>query len=232
MNAAPRCIAALAIAVIEDEPGADRHQGRGSRRAHLYPGVPIALSARLFKARRASTLRWCSSTAPSRSASASPRAIASSAIAGLSASFYTLAGQASSSPPRPAKSRELYNLTFVVSSQAYDGGLKSVKDLPGHDVAVTQLGTSLHYTIGLAAEKYGFPMSAINIRPLQSNSDVIAALTGGTIAVGVMPDLPRPSTPVEKGEIKRLAWVGDITLIGWAARCSPAPRPSTRRATW
>jgi NitT/TauT family transport system substrate-binding protein len=133
-------------------------------------------------------------------------------VSGLSAGFYSLASQgqlkiiAASAGEQPG----FYNLTIVASNNAYNAGLKSVKDLPGHNVAITQLGTSLHYSIGLAAEKFGFPMSAITIRPLQSNTNVIAALSGGTIEAAVMPSTPTLN-PVSKGEIKRVAWVGDVT---------------------
>jgi NitT/TauT family transport system substrate-binding protein len=176
-----------------------------------YPAVPIGIERGYFKAQGLDVEMVFFDSAQPISVGVASGDI-QFGVAGLSASFYTLAGQgqlkliASSAGEEPG----FYNLTFVASNKAYDGGLKSVKDLPGHDVAITQLGTSLHYTIGLAAEKYGFAMSAINIRPLQSNSNVIAALTGNTIPIAVMPNTPT-LIPVEKGEIKRVAWVGDIT---------------------
>ncbi|HEX3972323.1 MAG TPA: ABC transporter substrate-binding protein [Stellaceae bacterium] len=176
-----------------------------------YPGVPIALARGYFKQQGLDVEMVFFDSAQPISVGVASGDI-QFGVAGLSASFYTLAGQgqlklvASSAGEEPG----FYNLTFVASNKASDAGLKSVKDLPGHDVAITQLGTSLHYAIGLAAEKYGFAMNSFNLRPLQSNSNVIAALTGGTIAVAVMPSTPT-LTPVAKGDIKRLAWVGDIT---------------------
>ncbi|HWE76013.1 MAG TPA: ABC transporter substrate-binding protein [Stellaceae bacterium] len=176
-----------------------------------YPGVPIALARGYFKQQGLDVEMVFFDSAQPISVGVASGDI-QFGVAGLSASFYTLAGQgqlklvASSAGEEPG----FYNLTFVASNKAYDSGLKSVKDLPGRDVAITQLGTSLHYAIGLAAEKYGFAMNSFNLRPLQSNSNVIAALTGGTIAVAVMRNTPT-LTPVAKGEIKRIAWVGDIT---------------------
>jgi NitT/TauT family transport system substrate-binding protein len=134
-------------------------------------------------------------------------------VSGMSAGFYALASQGQLkliASSVSEKSGGFYNLTFVASNKAFESGLKDVKGLPGHDVAIVQVGTSLHYTIGLAAEKYGFTMSAMNIRPLQSNTNVMAALTGGTIAAAVMPSTPTLD-PVARGEIRRIAWVGDIT---------------------
>ena len=179
-----------------------------------YPAVPIAIERGYFKEQGIDAeMVFFDSAQPIAVGVASGSV--DFGVSGLSAGFYTLAGQgqlrliASSAGEQPG----FYNLTFLVSNKAYDAGLKTLKDLPGHDVAITQLGTSLHYSIGLAAEKYGFPMSAVTIKPLQSNSNVISALNGGTVAVGVMPGTPTLGL-VQKGEIKRLAWVGDETP-GW-----------------
>jgi NitT/TauT family transport system substrate-binding protein len=179
-----------------------------------YPAVPIAIERGYFKEQGIDAeMVFFDSAQPIAVGVASGGV--DFGVSGLSAGFYTLAGQgqlrllASSAGEQPG----FYNLTFLASNKAYDAGLKSVKDLAGHDVAITQLGTSLHYSIGLAAEKFGFPLSAVTIKPLQSNSNVISALTGGTVAVGVMPGTPTLGV-VEKGEIKRLGWVGDLTP-GW-----------------
>jgi NitT/TauT family transport system substrate-binding protein len=177
-----------------------------------YPGVPIALARGYFKQQGLDVRMVFFDGAQPISVGVASGDI-DFGVSGLSASFYTLAGHGqlkliASSAGEAAGG--FYNLTFVASNKAYDAGLKSVKDLPGHDVAIVQVGTSLHYAIGLAAEKYGFPMSAVNIRPLQSNTNVIAALSGGTVDAAVMPSTPTLN-PVAKGEIKRVAWVGDVT---------------------
>ncbi len=179
-----------------------------------YAGVPIALERGYFKQQGLDVEMVFFDSAQPISVGVASGDI-DFGVSGLSAGFYTLAAQgqlkmiAASAGEEPG----FYNLTFVASNKAYNAGLKSVKDLPHHDVAITQLGTSLHYSIGLAAEKFGFPMSAVNVRPLQSNSNVIAALTGGTIAAAVMPGTPTLK-PVAAGDIKRIAWVGDVTP-GW-----------------
>jgi NitT/TauT family transport system substrate-binding protein len=212
MNAASRCIAALAIAAIGWGTEAQAESVKvGLSKLISYPGVPIALAHGYFKEQNLDVEMVFFDSAQPISVGVASGDI-DFGVSGLSAGFYTLAAQgqlriiAASAGEEPG----FYNLTFVASHKAYDGGLKTVKDLPGHDVAVTQLGTSLHYSIGLAAEKYGFPMSAITIRPLQSNTNVIAALSGGTIDAAVMPSTPTLN-PVAKGEIVRVAWVGDVT---------------------
>ena len=179
-----------------------------------YPGVPIAMQRGYFKQQNIDVdLAFFDSAEPIAVGVASGGV--DFGVSGLLAGFYTLAAQgqlrliASSAGEEPG----FYNLVFLASNKAYDAGLKTVKDLPHHDIAVTQLGTSLEYAIGLATEKYGFPMSAITVRPLQSNSNVLSALSGGTVDAGMMPGTPTLAL-VDKGQMKRLGWVGDV-VPGW-----------------
>ena len=176
-----------------------------------YPGAPIAVERGYFKAQGLDAeMIYFDSAQPIAVAVASGDV--QFGTAGMSASFYTLAGQgqlrliASSGGDAPG----FYNLAYVVSNKAYDAGLKSVADLKGHSVAVTQVGTSLHYAIGGAAKRYGFSMSDITLKPLQSNTNVIAALSGGTVDAAVMPGGPI-LTPIQKGEIRLLSWVADVS---------------------
>src|SRR6201988_3581289 len=69
---------------------------------------------------------------------------------------------------------------YFASPKAYDAGLKSPKDLAGTRGAVSQVGSSFHYSLGLLADKYGFKVSDVTIVPLQSLSNAAAALKGGT----------------------------------------------------
>ena len=43
---------------------------------------------------------------------------------------------------------------YFASNKAYTGGLKAPKDLAGKRIAVTQIGSSFHYSLGLLADKY------------------------------------------------------------------------------
>ena len=45
------------------------------------------------------------------------------------------------------------SIGFMVSNQAYAAGVHSLKDMAGHSVGLTQVGTPLHYNIALALEK-------------------------------------------------------------------------------
>ena len=102
-------------------------------------------------------------------------------------------------------------LEFLASNKAFAAGLKSPHDLPGHTVAITQLGTALHNVIGVLAERDGFPLSAVEVRPLQSNSVVTSALVGGAVDAAVMPN----------GPILNLVASGQIQFLGWTSDYAP-----------
>ena len=67
---------------------------------------------------------------------------------------------------------------YFASNNAYAAGLKTPKDLAGKRIAVTQVGSSFHYSLGLLAEKYGFKLADVKVLPLQSLSNAAAALNG------------------------------------------------------
>jgi NitT/TauT family transport system substrate-binding protein len=176
-----------------------------------YPAVPIAVERGYFKDQGIDAeMVYFDSAQPIAIAVASGDV--QFGTAGMSASFYNLAGQgqlrliASSGGDAPG----FYNLAYVVSNKAWDAGLKTPADLKGHSIAITQVGTSLHYAIGGAARRYGFTMKDVTVKPLQSNTNVVAALSGGTVDAGVMPGGPILG-PIQKGEIRLLSWVADVS---------------------
>jgi NitT/TauT family transport system substrate-binding protein len=131
---------------------------------------------------------------------------------GLTAGFYTLAGQgalkmlASDSFERPG----FQGQAVLVSNRAWAAGLKSFTDLPGHSVAISQIGGAPHYSLGLLAEKFGIDLKSLRVLPLQSNVNRIAAVTGGTADTAIIPvTYAMPS--IQHGDAKLLGWVGDNT---------------------
>ena len=99
---------------------------------------------------------------------------------------------------------------YFASNSAYVAGLKTPKDLAGKRVAVTQVGSSFHYSLGLLADKYGFKLGEVKVLPLQSLSNAAAALKGETVDAALLPvSTARPL--MESGGAKFLGWVGDET---------------------
>jgi len=99
---------------------------------------------------------------------------------------------------------------YFASNNAYAAGLKTPKDLAGKRIAVTQVGSSFHYSLGLLADKYGFKLSDVKVLPLQSLSNAAAALKGETVDAALLPVSTARKLMDDKGA-KLLGWVGDET---------------------
>jgi NitT/TauT family transport system substrate-binding protein len=99
---------------------------------------------------------------------------------------------------------------YFASNNAYAAGLKTPKDLAGKRIAVTQVGSSFHYSLGLLADKYGFKLSDVKIVPLQSLSNATAALKGETVDAALLP-ISTARKLMDDGGARFLGWVGDET---------------------
>ena len=184
----------------------------GTTRLIGYVGVPVGIAHGYFTAEGLDIEQVYFD-------SAQPIAVAAASgdidfgIAGPSAGFYNLAaqGQVKMVGASGGDAKGYHALEFLASNKAYEAGLKTPHDLPGHTVGITQLGTALHNVIGILAERDGFPLSAVEVRPLQSNSVVTSALVGGTIDAAVMPN----------GPILNLVATGQIKFLGWTSDYAP-----------
>jgi NitT/TauT family transport system substrate-binding protein len=137
---------------------------------------------------------------------------------GFTGGFYGLASQgvlrvvgggASEVPGYP-------NQPFLVSHKAFDAGLKSLKDLPGHSFGVSQFGSPPHYSLGLVAQKYGFDLKSVRIVPLQTLPNMVSAVTSGQIDVTVVTG-SLGAAVLGRGDAQLLAYVGDeapFQLVG------------------
>jgi NitT/TauT family transport system substrate-binding protein len=99
---------------------------------------------------------------------------------------------------------------YFAANNAYANGLKTPKDLARKRIAVTQVGSSFHYSLGLLADKYGFKLSNVKIVPLQSLSNAAAALKGETVDAALLP-VSTARKLMDDGGAKLLGWVGDET---------------------
>jgi NitT/TauT family transport system substrate-binding protein len=129
---------------------------------------------------------------------------------GMAAAFYSLAGQGVLKIIA-AGNREMpgfKNAGYIASNRAWEGGLRSLKQLAGKTVAVTQVGSQLHYDLGLAAEKYNIPLKEIHVAAVQTNTNMSSALAGGQADLGVFPVTPAMAL-LSKGDAHLIAWVGD-----------------------
>ena len=98
---------------------------------------------------------------------------------------------------------------IVVQKDLHDAGLRSVKDLKGKRIGVTQLGSTFHYHIGNILEKEGLRLEDVKIVPLQAMPSVVEALKGKQVDAILIPQ-PFPATAEAQGFGKIMAWAGDL----------------------
>lgn len=133
-------------------------------------------------------------------------------VTGLTAGFYNLAGKgalkiiAGQSREQPG-----YKLSaYMVSNQAFAAGVKSPADFAGRSFAMTQVGSTFHYMIGLLAEKKGFDLSKNRLLALQSIPNMVSALQGGQADTAILPSTV--AVPMAaRGDAKIVGWAGDET---------------------
>jgi len=101
-----------------------------------------------------------------------------------------------------------HNFGIMASNKAFAAGLKRYKDLPGHSVAISQVGSPVHYSLALIAEKYGLDLKSMRIEPLQGIPQIISSIQGNQVDAAV--NTATAMNPVlSAGTAHLLGWVGD-----------------------
>jgi NitT/TauT family transport system substrate-binding protein len=100
----------------------------------------------------------------------------------------------------------LYGL--AVSPRAYEAGLKTFKDLPGHSVAVATLGAPAHYGLALIAGRYGFPLTDVRLFPEPAYTSIVAAVSRGQADAGIIPATAMLAE-MSRGALRVIGWIGD-----------------------
>ncbi|HEV8457847.1 MAG TPA: ABC transporter substrate-binding protein, partial [Methylomirabilota bacterium] len=98
---------------------------------------------------------------------------------------------------------------IVVQKELHDGGLRSIRDLRGKRIGVTQLGSTLHYQLGNVLEKDGLTLDDVKVVPLQAMPATVEALKGRQVDAILVPQ-PFPGATEAQGFGKILAWAGDL----------------------
>lgn len=153
-------------------------------------------------------------------------------VAPFTGGFYSLAGRgalrviAGGAHEAPG----FHYFAYIASNQAYAAGLTSLKDIPRHSVATTQIGSSGHYALALLIEKYGFDPNNFRLIPLQTLTNIRSAISGGQVDAAVTNGASALRV-VERSEAKLLGWVGDETAwqvaAAFTATATAKKRPET-----
>src|SRR5579872_380024 len=131
--------------------------------------------------------------------------------AGVSAAFYNLAGQGKirviSGINRDVPGFQA--VALVASNRAYEDGFRSFKDLPGRSVALTTVGSTFHYALGLVEQTLGLGAESVRVLPAQGLANVGSAVVGGQADGAILPT-PFAAPLLEQGEVKLVGYVADV----------------------
>ena len=103
-----------------------------------------------------------------------------------------------------------YPLTaIVVQTELWERGVRTIGDLRGKRIGVTQLGSTFHYQLGNILEKYDLSLADVKIVPLQAMGAALEALKGKQVDAIMLPQ-PFPGTAEAQGFGRIVAWGGDL----------------------
>lgn len=75
---------------------------------------------------------------------------------------------------------------ILASKKAYDAGLTEPAKITGHSFGATTAGSSFHYMLAEIAQKDGFAMDTVQLKPLQKVGAIVGALSTGQIDAWVI----------------------------------------------
>ncbi|HEY8486877.1 MAG TPA: ABC transporter substrate-binding protein, partial [Limnochordales bacterium] len=99
--------------------------------------------------------------------------------------------------------------SLVTTRQRYEAGLRTVKDLRGTRIGITELGSTYHYQIGRILELNGLSLKDVELVPLRDISVMLQAVRQGTVDAALVSP-PWGANAEEEGWGKVVFWAGDL----------------------
>lgn len=131
---------------------------------------------------------------------------------GITASLYNMAANGQKLCIVADKGREQKGYSssaLLVTTDNYNAGVKSLKDLKGKRIGITQKGSTFHYMLGRMLETQGMSLNDVEIVPLSKLSAVMAALESKQID-GCILNEPNITKVQKAGYGKLVVQVGDV----------------------
>lgn len=97
---------------------------------------------------------------------------------------------------------------IMVSQKAWDSGIRSLRDLKGKRIGVTQIGSTFHYILGNILPKAGLTLRDVKVTPLGGVKNMMDSVSSNRIESAFMVQ-PFCSVMEAKGMGKRILWVSD-----------------------
>ena len=130
---------------------------------------------------------------------------------GITAALYNMVAQGQKLVIVADKGREdksVLSSGLVVTTDNYDAGVRSVADLKGKKVGITQTGSTFEYEVGRLLELQGLSKADVELVPLGKISSIMAALESKQIDAAILVQ-PNVSRAENAGFAKMILSVGD-----------------------
>jgi len=224
--------AALILIAGLASPGAAQERVQvGLMRATENGGVFLAASQGYFKA-EGLEVELRAYPSPTAVAEALAGGAVDFAIAAFTPLSFSLAGRGTIKIiAAQARERRGYEGNAVLASNAaYAKGLRGYADLANKVVAISALGSAFHYQIGEIAQREGFALAGVTLKPLQSLDAMARALQEGNVDAAILParyarDLMMAS------QAKFIGWCSEVDESQLGALFTGAGTIVQRRAT-
>ena len=131
-------------------------------------------------------------------------------IAGVTGGFFNLAGKGAIKAVAGVlnENKSVDGMAIMASSKAYKAGFTKPEQMKGKSLAMTQIGSTFHYMGSRVAQKFGYTIKDIKVRPLQKVGSMIGALKSGQVDAMIM--VPHIAKPLQRaGAGKIIGWLRD-----------------------
>lgn len=131
---------------------------------------------------------------------------------GITASLYNMAANGQKLGIVADKGREQKGYSssaLLIATDEYNAGVKTLKDINGKRIGITQKGSTFHYMLGRMLESQGMSLNDVEIVPLNKLSAVMAALESKQID-GCILNEPNITKVQKAGYGKLVVQVGDV----------------------
>lgn len=151
-------------------------------------------------------------------------------LTAFTAGFFNLAGKGALKviAAQAKEARGFEGNAILASRAAAEKGFDDIAKFPGRSLAITQLGSSFHYQIGQLARIKDFDVRKVDLKPLQSLPNMVAALKSGQVdSIIVAPHIAKPL--IASGDAKLLGWYSDFNEYQFGALFTATKTASDRR---
>ena len=132
------------------------------------------------------------------------------AIAGVTGGYMNLAAKGAIKAVGGVlhEHKDVDGMAIMASMKAYKAGFTKPEQLKGKSLAMTQTGSTFHYQGAILAEKFGYSIKDIAVRPLHKVGAMIGAFKSGQVdAMLMVPHIAKPLDRAGAGKI--IGWLRD-----------------------